>query len=101
MPLAFNQARQAGGMAAQEEEDFRTVVGQGTGQTEASHEMPHAHFDGSIDAEYDPLHRVHQAGLGYFRCLLTEKVDPSRGPCYPPTHEPAVNVRSRLRRSAT
>ena len=101
MPLAFDQACQASRMAAQQEEYVCTVVGQIAGQAEAPHEMPHAHFGGSIDADYDPLHRVHQTGLGYFGCLPTEKVDPSQWPCYPPTDEPAANVRSRSRRSAT
>ncbi|WP_247516989.1 hypothetical protein [Bradyrhizobium sp. 190] len=102
MSLAFDQARQARGMAAQQEEHVRAVVGQSAGQAEAPHEMPHAHFDGSIDADYDPLHSVHQTGLGlYPERLVAGEVDPLQWPCYPLTHEPAANVRSRLRRSAT
>jgi hypothetical protein len=65
-------------MAAQQEEYVcGMIVGQIAGQAQAPHEVAHAHFGGSIDADYDPLHRVHRLALDISE-LLAEKVDPSQ-----------------------
>jgi hypothetical protein len=83
------------------EKIIRTSVSQGAGKTKTPHEMPHAHFGGSIDAEYDPLHRVHHTGLEYFRIVWLRRGRPVTMAVLSADPRTSRHVRSRLRRSAT
>jgi hypothetical protein len=68
--MGFDQARQRRRMTTHQKYYLRAATRQFVRKAQTPREMSHAHLDGSIDPNCDPLDRIHQTCLGISRFVV-------------------------------